>query len=299
MNIKRMYHKVVFEGKKHSPELLLAAGILAGAGAIIAAVKATTKAEAVLDKHTERMEEVDTESKKEVVLAYAATGAEFAKLYAPAFALEVVSVTAVLASYKVLHARNVALASAYAIMDKAFKQYRSRVVEELGTTADEKFMYGKKEETVTKKITDENGKTKTVKEKVLTGGEPSMYDKFYDSVTAKNWTEYNMSNLTFIKAQQRYANAVLKAKGYIFLNEVYKLLGLPETQAGQVVGWIYDSEKDLGDNYIDFGLEDEFGGYTPVVSRYIDGDEDELLLHFNVDGPIFERAVEEKRISEK
>lgn len=301
MNIKRTFYKGKLTVKEHSPEILLALGIVSGIAAIVTACRATTKVEPIVDRHAEKLNDIHTDpetktavepEKKEVAKVYAATGLELAKVYAPAVALEVVSITSFLASYKILHARNVALVSAYTLIDKAFKDYRSRVRAELGEQADLKYLTDAKEEVITKKVTDENGKTKTVKETVLTGGEISGYDKFFDECN-DNWVRDPESNLWFIVRQQKWANDKFKAQGYLFLNDVYEMLGLEKTKAGQVVGWIFDGKDDIGDNYIDFGIED---GNSPACRRFINGYEPSVLLHFNVDGPILNRLVTEEHV---
>ena len=64
----------------------------------------------------------------------------------------------------------------------------------------------------------------------------------------------------------------------VFLNEVYKDLGYPETAAGQVVGWSLN--HDTGDGYIDFGIANM--AYEPNRD-FINGWEPCCLLDFNVD----------------
>ena len=63
------------------------------------------------------------------------------------------------------------------------------------------------------------------------------------------------------------------------------MLGIPKTKAGQVVGWVYDPEHPVGDNYVDFGL---FDLDRERVRRFVNGDERNILLDFNVDGNIWE-----------
>ena len=74
---------------------------------------------------------------------------------------------------------------------------------------------------------------------------------------------------------QNQANMILKVRGYIFLNEVYEMLGIPKSAAGQIVGWTYREEMPRGDNYVDFGID---------MYRC----EDEVILDFNVDGMILD-----------
>ena len=55
-------------------------------------------------------------------------------------------------------------------------------------------------------------------------------DEDGNSILNPHWESNNEYNLMFIKAQERYANDLLKAKKRVFLNEVYEMLGLPRTK---------------------------------------------------------------------
>ncbi|MDD3239836.1 MAG: DUF6353 family protein [Lachnospira sp.] len=105
---------------------------------------------------------------------------------------------------------------------------------------------------------------------IVEGGKAySMYAvNYYKSNCYENDKNYNEM---FLKSQERYANELLKARGFIFLNEIYNMLGCPVTKAGQVVGWMLNS--DIGDGYIKFE---------------IDGD----IIDFNVDGMILDKIEE-------
>ena len=87
-----------------------------------------------------------------------------------------------------------------------------------------------------------------------------------------------------MKCQENYANDLLKTRGHLFLNEVYDMLGIPRTQAGQIVGWVYDEKNPVGDNFVDFGILDL---YDEKKREFVNGYERTILLDFNVDGEIF------------
>ena len=87
----------------------------------------------------------------------------------------------------------------------------------------------------------------------------------------------------FLLRQQNYANDLLKSKGHLFLNEVYDMIGIPRTKAGQVVGWIYDEKNPVGDNFVDFGIIDI---HKERNRAFMNGYEKNVLLDFNVDGNI-------------
>lgn len=96
------------------------------------------------------------------------------------------------------------------------------------------------------------------------------------------WTTDAEYNLMFLRDQQRYANDMLRSRGYLFLNDVYKMLDIPLTKAGQIVGWVYDDDQPIGDNFVDFGLGMESN------RDFVNGIENVALLDFNVDGNILD-----------
>lgn len=105
----------------------------------------------------------------------------------------------------------------------------------------------------------------------------SQYACIFDE-SNPNWNRRPDFNLTFIKWQARYANDVLKCKGYLFLNDVYEMLGMPKTKVGQVVGWVHSEKNPIGDNHVEIS--------TSVNT--IDGRDNTIILDFNVDGNIMD-----------
>lgn len=299
--------KTSFQLKKHSPEILVVAGVIGVVTSAVMACKATTKVGEILDKTKEDVEAIhkceedesvkdqysSEDAKKDLAIVYVQTGVKFAKLYGPSVVLGALSITSILASNNILRKRNVALGAAYAAIDKGFKEYRSRVIERFGEEVDRELRFNLKakkfDETV---IDEETGKEKKVKKNgfVVNRADISDYARFFDKYTEdedgnpilnSNWVNNYNYRMSFLKAQERYANDLLKAKKRVFLNEVYEMLGFPRTKAGQIVGWAYDPENPKGDNYIDFGLFSD-------GLRYADDESDQaILLDFNVDGNIW------------
>lgn len=306
------FSNVSFKMKKHSPEILMVAGV---AGVVVSAVmacKATLKVNAVVDETKEKMDKIHEaeekgvtdagedyfkeDAKKDTVIVYAQTSLKLAKIYAPAVAIGALSITSILASNNILRKRNVALAAAYATVDKSFKEYRNRVIEKFGQEVDRELKYNIKAEKVTAtEVDEETGKEKKVKKNtfVVNPSDVSGYARFFEKYTVDedgnsilnpHWEPNNEYNIMFIKAQENYANDLLKAKKRLFLNDVYEMLGLPRTKAGQVVGWVYDKDNPVGDNYVDFGMYADNLNY----SDFANGFDPAILLDFNVDGNIWE-----------
>lgn len=310
--VSGVFGNVSFKMKKHSPEILMAAGV---AGVIVSAVmacKATLKVDAVMDETKEKMDKIHTaeengtteagedyskeDAKKDTVIVYAQTGLQLAKTYAPAVAIGALSIASILASNNILRKRNVALTAAYTVLDTDFKNYRSRVIEKFGKEIDRELKYNIKAEKVSATEVDaETGKEKKVKKNafVVNPSDVSGYARFFEKYTVDedgnsilnpHSEPNNEYNIMFIKAQENYANDLLRAKKRLFLNDVYEMLGLPRTKAGQVVGWVYDKDNPVGDNYVDFGLYTDNLSY----SDFANGLDPAILLDFNVDGNIWE-----------
>ena len=111
--------------------------------------------------------------------------------------------------------------------------------------------------------------------------QPDGYSRIFDD-SCPMWTKDPEYNKLFILQQQKYANELLRKNGYLFLNEVYDMLGFARTKAGQIVGWIYN---DKIENQIDFGI---FSNDGPS-RNFINGLRNNILLTFNVDGDIWEK----------
>lgn len=311
VSANRFLHKTGFKLKKHSPEILIAAGTVGVVASTVMACKATTKLSGIMEKakndidlihhaaeHPETLPEEYTQedAKKDLTIVYAQTGVSLLKLYGPSIALGALSLGCIITSHRILSKRNVALAAAYATVDKGFKEYRSRVVERFGERVDKELKYNIKAKDVEKTIVNEDGTEQTVKEavNVVDPSDISEYARFFEEYTKdekgntiKNtyWTNDNEYNLVFLKQTERYANDRLKLKGFLFLNEVYEMLGLPKSKAGQIVGWIYDEKEPMGDNFVDFGLYKDNLSY----SDFVNGFDPAILLDFNVDGNVWEK----------
>lgn len=297
--VTRSFNKLGLEAKKHSPEILLAVGIIGGITSAVMACKATTKVNEILEESKQMIDGIhevaerkgeseeysEEDVNKAIAITYVKTGLKLAKLYAPSVALGALSVTSILASNNIIHKRNVALAAAYTAVDTGFKEYRGRVVDRFGEALDRELRFGLKEQEAEVRVVDEEG-NETVEKKTVTTTKPlggSEFARFFDE-TCTGWSRSPERNKKFLVDQQRYANDKLKAKGYLTLNEVYEMLGMQISEAGSVVGWVYDESNTTLSNCVDFGI---FDIYKEENRAFVNGLEQSILLDFNVDGNIF------------
>lgn len=297
-NVTRGFHRAGLQLKKHSPEILITVGVIGTVVSTVMACKATTKLSDILDETKESVEKIHEcvenpeikdeysveDSKKDLTIVYTQTGVKLVKLYGPSVVLGLSSIGCILASNNIIHKRNVALAAAYTTIDNGFKEYRSRVVERFGKELDRELKYNIKAKEVEETVVDDNG-NETVVTKTINTAEintTSSYARFFDEYCA-GWDKNAEYNLMFLRQQENYANDQLKSRGHLFLNEVYDMLGIPRTEAGQQVGWIYDEENPIGDNFVDFGIYDV---HNANKRAFVNGYERSILLDFNVDGNI-------------
>lgn len=101
----------------------------------------------------------------------------------------------------------------------------------------------------------------------------SVYARSYDRDSTRNWSSDPDINALFLRAVQNNLNDRLRARGYLFLNEVHAELGLAWTKAGQLVGWLWSSDNPQQ-------------GISIGQSEGIEG---ALLLDFNVQGEILHK----------
>ena len=295
-NLKSGFRKRTFGLRKASPQIMIVAGVAGLIAGTVIACKATTRLPEILDERDDEIENIENEVEEEnqnseIVKVKAKTVVNIAKVYAPAVAIDILSVLLILKGTQVFKNRQAALCAAYAALDSGYKNYRKRVVDEYGEDVDRRFHLGLKQAEVKEKETDENGKTKTVKKTYDVAGdhEHSIYARYFDEASPF-WKKDAAYNHMFVQMKQNEFNIRLQAEGFVFLNDVYEALGIPKTRAGQVVGWRFDEKNPSGDNYIDFGLFDVFREDTV---DFVNDRERSVLLDFNVDGPIIDYLNDE------
>lgn len=287
-SVTRKLGRQLLVAKKNSPHLFFAGGMVGLVGTVFLACRATLKLEKELDNikqdldnvkevASNRMQEHDYDEReyyKDLGYIYIKSATKVAKLYGPSIALGGASVVALTGSHVQMTRRNAALSATIAVITEAFESYRYRVQQEIGESKELDIYRGVVDEAISidgkKKLAKVDGEL----------GRPA-YARTFDGENV-NWQKDPELNRIFIQCQQNYANHLLRARGHVFLNEVYDALGFPRTKEGAVVGWLYHSDE--GDGYIDFGL------YDDINSNFIiSGNAYAVSLDFNVDGIVFDK----------
>lgn len=282
MNVRGMIGTAKLKAKEHSPELLMSFGIVTMiAGTFVCVKKAERhienkyardmKMEEIVDKAGE--EEglmTEEEAKKEVRKEARRYVVEEIKIWSLPVALEMSGVALIFASNHIMRKRVAGLTAAFTTVSTAFDQYRERVRERYGDEVDQSIMMGEKQITVG--TIDEKGK---IKKETITVADPDISSiGRYMTSSNDQWSDSESFMNNFFSMQMSYATDLLRAKGFVTLNDLYDLVGFQEdTEAGIVVGKVFDRNKSMEENsititWVKTKLLDEFG--NPMDAYYVD-----------------------------
>ena len=209
----------------------------------VMAVKATPKAWARL--------ELATEEKGEEL-----TVLEVVQVAAPVYIPTILvgaSTIACIFGANVLNKRNQAsIASAYALLDNSFKEFKKKANELYGEDAGER-------------ISEEIAKDNYEEIKPEEGKE-----LFYDEFSGR----YFHADKNVITQAEFQINRDLARHGGVYLNEYFEVLGLPETDYGDYLGWstFYITEM-CWESWLDFGYQKvtlDDGLECTVISMLVD-----------------------------
>ena len=313
---------------KYSPTILAIGGTASIITAGVMACKATLKLDDTLKKvnddisqvrenHEIALKETDVENsdeylekfyRKELVRSYANAGWAMTKLYGPSVLMCAAGVVCIFGSKKIMDDRYSSLLAACTTTERLFADYRKRVKEDLGDEADQKYRFGLKTEEIEvpelnkkgepKLNKDGTAKTKKEKKTILLRDIPdSDFARVFEECTSREWdNNFEVNELSLLQ-KQTWANHLLKSRGYLFLNEVYDMLGFPVTPAGQDVGWIFVKDNPNGDNVVDFGLYKAYKpGSKTTRLEAMSNENNAIVLDFNIDGYIKDKLFEAQYI---
>ena len=206
---------------KNSPHILTGLGCAGLLSTAILSAKATPKALIILEE-----EEEYRERKNFIPMSKIDKFKLTWKCYIPAGVVGVATVGCIIGANTVNMKRNAALASLYALSESAFREYKSKVVQEIG----------KPKET---KIRDEVAKDHIAKNPpnsniIITGSGDVLC---YDMLSGR----YFMSSHETIRRVFNDLSYELRSEMRLDLNELYYALGLAPIELGKLVG--FDLEK--------------------------------------------------------
>ena len=295
--LRKSFKKAQLTVRKHSPEILMVAGVIGTVAGAVMACKETLELEDVLDECKQEKMELEEQYamceeysedalKKDQVKLTIKQAAKIVKLYAPSVIMEITSIGVIFASNDIMRKRNASMAAAYATLNSMYKRYRQNVIESYGEEVDKDMRFGVKHEKVTE--IDEDGNKVKIDARIVdldnTALAISDYSRFFQSGCRGFDASSGRYNLLYLKGIQAMFNNKLIADGYVMLNDVYRELGFDTIPEGWSIGWVYDETNPIGDNYIDFGLYEARNKNQRAVNDW----EPVILMDFNVDGNLYE-----------
>ena len=203
--------------KRNGATILTVVGSAGVLATTVAAVKATPKALSLLERaKEEKGEELTTFERVKVA----------GPAYIPTVALGATTIACVFGANILNKRAQASLASAYALLDQTYKEYKEKVKELYGENADS---------LVREEIAKDHLKESDIEyedDKLL----------FYDEYSKQY---FNRTMEEVLKAEY-LLNRDLSYHGYAYLNEFYNLLKLPQTDFGDILGWnaciVYDMQ---------------------------------------------------------
>lgn len=235
INVSALFKTAQQTVSRHSPEILTGIGIAGMITTTVLAVKATSKAEKLIELERERQNrELADEAYTNGYESYSQIGklkpVDVVKVtwkcYLPAAISCATSVACLIGASSVNAKRNAALAAAYNLSATALSEYKEKVVETIGE---------KKEHVVKDKVAEEHIKKNPVSknEVIVTKAGNTLC---FDAISGR----YFKSDIDKIKKAENELNKRMLSDMYISLNEFFDELGLDHISIGDELGWNLD-----------------------------------------------------------
>ena len=223
--------RIAKQGEKlvadHSPQILTGMGVVGVVSTALLAGKASFKA-ADLIRQEDENKDLDPktnvwERHEKLLLVW--------KLYIPAASTGLITVAAVVGANRIGTRRAAVMAAAYSMSEKAFTEYKDKVVEKIGE---------KKELEVRDSVAQDRVNRNPVDNQqviVTGGGEVLCYD---------TWTgRYFQSSMEALKKAQNDVNYQVLNNYYASLSDFYDKVGLSRTKNSDDFGWNSDDLLEL------------------------------------------------------
>lgn len=235
-----MIGKIASKIVDNAPTILTSLSAVGVVSTAVLAVKATPQAHRdIMDANSEFGRPLEMSEKFKLTWHY----------YIPAAAVGIVTIGCIVSLHTTSQRRQAAMASVYSVTERAFREYRDKVEEQVGAT---------KEEAIRDSVAEDKVKANPPREEVviITGdGEHLMYDELSG--------RYFKSNVEKVRQAQNTINAEVINDMYASLNDFYRLIGLPINGYGEEVGWSTDNMLD-----IHFSAQVSEDGQPAIVLMY-------------------------------
>jgi hypothetical protein len=239
MNISRIVSKTKKVVSDNSPLILTAVGVAGTITTAYLAAKASFRASEVLrdealTRENKLVLEADPNDPAPVIVRNLTKKEKFDllwKLYIPAVTTGVVTCTSIVFANRITTKRAAALATAYSLSERAYAEYRDKVVEKLG----------KEEEAEVRK---------EVAQARVNAAPPSgeIFINEVDGVLCHDAYSgrYFKSSKNAIEAARNAINYDILKSDYATLTSFWDKIGLPQTSGSDEMGWNSERPLELG-----------------------------------------------------
>lgn len=218
--------------KRASPTILTFLGAVGVVATAVTAVRATPKAMRMIQERIDEEEGVFPQltTAEKVRVAW--------KAYIPSIAIGAATIVCIFGANGLNRHQQASIASAYALLDRTYKEYRSKVISLYGKDADTKIREG-----IAKDYYEDHDENLEP-----IGGKHLFFDEFSG--------EYFERTMLEVLDAEYQMNRTFVLEGRVKLNDFYEFLGLPKTKLGETVGWdIEDGISFYGYQWIEFDHE--------------------------------------------
>lgn len=214
MLIKDIFNRTKTLVDQTSPEVLAAISISGVLSTAYLSAKAGFQTARLLDSEPE-----DLSFKEKALLVW--------KFYISSGISSALTITSILGATKINGQRTAAAVTAYSLSERAFSEYREKVVEQIGKNKEEKI----RDEVRQQQVLD-----RPSKEVVVLGGGNVLCCELLTH-------RYFRSDMETLRKAQNDINSKIVNNYYVTLDEFYDLIGLPHTSMSSLLGW--DSDKNM------------------------------------------------------
>lgn len=221
--------KAVWKFAKSHANLILAAVSIVGLVATsVEASKATVKVH-------EKLKDISAEKGEKLTVEETIKACW--KDYIPTAVIGGVTISCIIASGIISVNDQKKLAGAYAMLDQGYKAYRKKISEKYGTEVDKEIAQEVVDEVIVEETDDDEYEGKKILFYV------PYTDRYFDASKLK------------VQEGIYYVNRSLSMTGYASVNDLYRGIGLPETEEGNFLGWdIEELSEWIGLFWLDFDI---------------------------------------------
>lgn len=222
MNLSNVFNNVIKTIKSNSPEILTALGVSGVVTTAYLTGKASNKASKMIDAEEASAGISDNPRqrlKEQTKLVW--------KLYIPAGISGAATIACIIGASRSNSRRTAAAVTAYSLTERAFSEYREKVVEQIGKVKEQKVRDQINQDRV-------SAKPPVSREVIVTGSGNVL-------CCEKLTHRYFRSDHETLRKAVNDINHMIVNQLYVTLDEFYDLIGLPHTSLSDNLGW--DSNK--------------------------------------------------------